>query len=145
MRKLVLLIFLFFIGIRSYSLNFSVSPIKFKIDMEKTRTYSLEVTNNTGKPLRLMAYFESKEGYKDLSENIVIFPKKISIKPGGKKELRFTVRELDKLEKGKYKNLFVLKEVVPKNGANIDNGNKDLIFNLNIITEIALPLYGVKN
>ncbi|WP_410207824.1 hypothetical protein [Fusobacterium sp.] len=144
MRKYVFLLIFFFINLNSYSLNFSVSPTKFEIDMEKVKTYTLEIKNNTGIPLRLTVNFEKKEGYEDMSDNIVVFPKKISIKPGGKKELRFTVRNLEKLQKGKYKNLFILREIVPTKGKESVYKDKDLIFNLNIITEIALPIYGVK-
>lgn len=144
MKKLGFLLLFCLIGIVSYPLNFSVSPTKFEIDMEKVRTYSLEITNNTGMPLRLAVEFEEKDGYKSMADNIVVFPKKISIKPGRKKEIRFTVRDLERFEKGKYKNLFVLKEIVPKNGTETTDESKDLIFKLNIITEIALPMYGVK-
>ena len=93
MRKFIILIFLGLLSMISYSLNFSVSPTKFDIDMKQKKTYELEIVNNTGNILRITSFFEKKEGYKSLAENIIVFPKKISIKPGGKKDIRFTIRD----------------------------------------------------
>lgn len=89
---------------------------------------------------------EQIAGYRSLEENIVVFPKKISIKPGGKKEIRFTIKNLERLEPGIYKNLLVIREIETSNTQNIKFvHNKDLIFNMNIITEVALHINGVKN
>ncbi|QNM15263.1 MULTISPECIES: hypothetical protein [Fusobacterium] len=144
MRKFIILIFLGLLSMISYSLNFSVSPTKFDIDMKQKKTYELEIVNNTGNILRITSFFEKKEGYKSLAENIIVFPKKISIKPGGKKDIRFTIRDLEKLEAGSYKNLFVIREIEPRNNNIEIVDNKDQIFNINIITEVALHINGVK-
>ncbi|WP_288217583.1 hypothetical protein [uncultured Fusobacterium sp.] len=144
MRKFIILIFLGLLSMISYSLNFSVSPTKFDIDMKQKKTYELEIVNNTGNILRITSFFEKKEGYKSLAENIIVFPKKISIKPGGKKDIRFTIRDLEKLEAGSYKNLFVIREIESRNNNIEIVDNKDQIFNINIITEVALHINGVK-
>lgn len=144
MRKFIILIFLGLLSMISYSLNFSVSPTKFDIDMKQKKTYELEIVNNTGNILRITSFFEKKEGYKSLAENIIVFPKKISIKPGGKKDIRFTIRDLEKLEAGSYKNLFVIREIEPRNNNIEIVDNKDQIFNINIITEVALHINGMK-
>lgn len=144
MRKFIILIFFGLLSMISYSLNFSVSPTKFDIDMKQKKTYELEIVNNTGNILRITSFFEKKEGYKSLAENIIVFPKKISIKPGGKKDIRFTIRDLEKLEAGSYKNLFVIREIEPRNNNIEIVDNKDQIFNINIITEVALHINGVK-
>ncbi|WP_270749653.1 hypothetical protein [Fusobacterium hominis] len=146
MKKIKLLLLFVTFSIVAYSINFSVSPTKFDIDMVRKKTYELEIVNNTGNILRITTYLEQIAGYRSLEENIVVFPKKISIKPGGKKEIRFTIKNLERLEPGIYKNLLVIREIETSNTQNIKFvHNKDLIFNMNIITEVALHINGVKN
>lgn len=146
MKKIKLLLLFVTFSIVAYSINFSVSPTKFDIDMVRKKTYELEIVNNTGNILRITTYLEQIVGYRSLEENIVVFPKKISIKPGGKKEIRFTIKNLERLEPGIYKNLLVIREIETSNTQNIKFvHNKDLIFNMNIITEVALHINGVKN
>ena len=145
MKKLIFLIFSILLSISSYSLNFSVSPTKFDIDMTQKKTYELEIINNTGNILRVISFFEKIDGYKSLADNIIIFPKKVSIKPGGKKDIRFTIRDLEKLEAGNYKNLFIIREIEPQNNEDKTNSSTNFTLDINIITEIALHINGLKN
>lgn len=142
-KRFILLMFLV-VSLNLFALNFSISPTRFQIDLNSKETYELTIFNNTGKPLRCITYIENIPKKKSLKSNIKIFPAKISIKPGGKRIVRFAVKDLKNLEKGNYDNLLVIKEKKPskilKNGVRSEKLN----FSLNIITEIALHIVGTK-
>ena len=89
MKKAIVVIIFFITNIVTLCLNFSVSPTKFEVDLSKDGTYEAYLLNNTPTPLRIEVYTEVSKGYEEnnLNKNIVIYPKKISIKPGGKKRL----------------------------------------------------------
>ena len=129
---------------KGYSLNFSVEPTRFDVDLENPKTYELFIINNTGKVLRIEAEIEETKK-SSLMKNISIFPKRISIKPGRRGVVRFTVRNLEALRRGKYDNLIVIKEVDYNQDNFINNeDDKRLSFELNFNTEIALHILGEK-
>lgn len=141
-RVFLLFLLIFFKG---YGLNFSVEPTRFDIDLEIPKTYELFIVNNTGKILRVETEIEKTDKL-SLMENISIFPKKLSIKPGRRGTIRFTVRNIEKLEKGKYDDLIVIRELDYNQDNFISNENdENLSFELNFNTEIALHIFGVKN
>lgn len=107
MRKIGVFIIFFIVSVVTYCVNFSVSPTKFEVDLSKNNIFEVHLLNNTSKPLRLEVYTEIPVGYEDsnLNDNIVIFPKKVSIKPGGKKEVRFKVEAIENKEKKNFKTL----------------------------------------
>lgn len=144
MKIRVLLLF-FMIFFKGYGLNFLVEPTRFDVDLENPKTYELFVVNNTGKILRLGIEIEETDK-PSLRDNISIFPKKISVKPGRRATFRFTVRNIEKLKKGKYDNLIVIKELDYNQDNFINNENdENLSFELNFNTEIALHIFGEKN
>ena len=109
MKKAIVVIIFFITNIVTLCLNFSVSPTKFEVDLSKDGTYEAYLLNNTPNPLRIEVYTEVPKGYEEnnLNKNIVIYPKKISIKPGGKKEIRFKVKGIKNIDKKTYKTLLV--------------------------------------
>lgn len=83
MRKIMFLISAFIFNYSAWSLNFSLAPTKFQVDLSKTSTYEASLINNIAKPLRIKVYTEIPKSYENhnLDENITVFPKIISIKP----------------------------------------------------------------
>lgn len=144
MSKIILL-FYFIISISTFSLNFSIAPTKFDLDLSKSETKEAYIINNTSSPLRVEIYLDKAEGYenKDLNSNIVIFPKLISIKPGGKQSVRFKVKSTENLEKGKYKSLLVFREKPKEIKQKIQESEK-FSTEFKFITEIAIGVTGEK-
>ena len=58
MKKLSFFTLLVILSVVSYSLNFSVMPTGFVVDLDKVSTQEVYITNNTSAPLRLEAYFQ---------------------------------------------------------------------------------------
>ncbi|WP_293958751.1 hypothetical protein [uncultured Fusobacterium sp.] len=142
MRKIGVFIIFFIVSVVTYCVNFSVSPTKFEVDLSKNNIFEVHLLNNTSKPLRLEVYTEIPVGYEDsnLNDNIVIFPKKVSIKPGGKKEVRFKVEAIENKEKKNFKTLLVFRERLPNLIGESKKGNINM--ELGFITEIAIGVYG---
>ena len=60
MKKVFLVIIFFVTNVIAMSLNFSVSPTKFKVDLSKDNIYEVYLLNNTSKPLRIVLYILKK-------------------------------------------------------------------------------------
>lgn len=147
MKRIIYIIFMLAIFNFSYGLNFTVAPISFEISLEKAITEEVILINNTPKPLRIEAYIDILEGYeeKNLNSNIVIFPKKISIKPGGKQVIRFRVKPSENMQAGKYKSLLVFQEIPSEIKTENSNGTLSKISaGFQLITELAIIVTGVK-
>lgn len=148
MKKILYMVLMVTIFKFSYSLNFTAAPVNFEINLEKTTTEEVILINNTPSPLRIEAYIDTLEGYeeKNLNSNIVIFPKKISIKPGGKQVIRFRVKPSKDMESGKYKSLLVFQEIpseIKTQGE--DDKITGVAVGFQLITELAIVVTGVKN
>lgn len=146
MKKLFCIIFLLICSLTSYSLNFSVLPTGFAIDLAKVSTHEITISNNTSEPLRLEAYFESDPTFGEkysLNSLATIFPKTISIKPASKQTIRFRIKPSTNLEKGEYKSYLTFKEIpaeiktIPSN-----QNNNNMATNLQMITEISISVFG---
>ena len=144
MKKAIVVIIFFITNIVTLCLNFSVSPTKFEVDLSKDGTYEAYLLNNTPTPLRIEVYTEVPKGYEEnnLNKNIVIYPKKISIKPGGKKEIRFKVKSIKNINKKTYKTLLVFRESLPNIKEKVETRNSRVNMELSFITEIAIGVYG---
>lgn len=142
MKKL--LIFLI-ISFSTFALNFSIAPTKFDLDLSKNETKEAYIINNTSAPLRVEIYLDKAEGYEDknLNSNIVVFPKLVSVKPGGKQSIRFKVKSSEELEKGEYKSLLVFREK-PKEIKQKTQESEEFSTDFNFITEIAIGVRGEK-
>ncbi len=149
MKKSLFIVLLLSISILSYSLNFSVAPTGFSVELDKASTQEVTIINNTSEPLRLDAAFgaDSEFGEKyNLNSNLNIFPKTISLKPAGKQTIRFKVKPDSKMENGEYKSLLTLTEVPGevKTVVTDPNATKEMSSNLKFITEISVSIYGYK-
>ena len=80
----------------------------------------------------------------NLIDDIVIFPKIISIRPGGKQTIRFKVKENKNKQIGVYKNLMVFREVPNRIKKISTNSESQFSTKLSFITEIAIGIKGEK-
>ena len=148
MKKLSFFIILLVLSTASYSLNFSVMPTGFVVDLDKVSTQEVYITNNTSAPLRLEAYFQSDSDFGEnfnLNSNSVIFPKIIAIKPAAKQTIRFRTKPDANMKDGEYKSYLTFKEI-PQEIKTIpgeDSSNKTTMStNLQMITEISISVFG---
>lgn len=146
MKKLSFFIILLVLSTASYSLNFSVMPTGFVVDLDKVSTQEVYITNNTSAPLRLEAYFQSDSDFGEnfnLNSNSVIFPKIIAIKPAAKQTIRFRTKPDANMKDGEYKSYLTFKEI-PQEIKTIpgeDSSNKTTMStNLQMITEISISV-----
>ena len=58
MKKSFFLILFLFFSLNIYSLNFSVAPTGFRVNLNKISTNEIQITNNTSEPLRLETFPE---------------------------------------------------------------------------------------
>lgn len=144
MKKHCIVIIFFIISISIKALNFTVSPTKFNADLSKNSIFEVYILNNTSKPLRLEVYTEVPTGYetKNLNENIVIFPKVVSIKPAGKKTIHFKVKKMENRENEEFKSLLIFRESLPNIKDVVTRKDKEFNMELDFITEIAIGVYG---
>ncbi|WP_308009042.1 fimbria/pilus periplasmic chaperone [Fusobacterium varium] len=148
MKKIFLFFMTFIIGINLYALNFSVAPTSFKVDLKKPITQEVYIINNTPVPLRIETYLEAAHSFENfnLNNDITVFPKVISIKPGAKQTIRFRIKPNSEMKDGEYRSLLIFKEV-PKEIKTVitDNqNNKGLSTELTFITEVAIGVSGIK-
>lgn len=144
MKKIVFLIHFMFFSITTWSLNFSIAPTRFEVDLSKTTNHEAYLINNTSRPLRIKVYTEIPKSYENynLNENITIFPKMISIKPGAKQEIRFRIKPSENMKDGEYRSFLVFKEMPGGIKKETSGKAEELITDLKVITEVAVNVFG---
>lgn len=146
MKKILVILVVVLCSTNLFALSFSIAPTEFDISLDKNQLHEAYIMNNTFSPLRIEIYKEDVKGYEDksITEDIIIFPKIISIRPGGKQLVRFKVKPNPSREKGVYRSLLVFRES-PNNVKTISkNENGNFETKLNFITEIAIGVKGEK-
>lgn len=141
MKKIVLILLLI-ISTVSLSLDFSIYPTRFEFDLSKMNTEELFIVNNTTVPLRIEIFPEVDKNFGEeynLNDNIKIFPKKVSVKPGGKQIVRFRVTP--KKEDGEFKSYITFKEQEKKTTTS-ESSSDAISSNIGILAEISIPVYG---
>lgn len=144
MKKIVLILLLI-ISTVSLSLDFSIYPTRFEFDLSKMNTEELFIVNNTTVPLRIEIFPEVDKNFGEeynLNDNIKIFPKKVSVKPGGKQIVRFRVTP--KKEDGEFKSYITFKEQEKKTTTS-ESSSDAISSNIGILAEISIPVYGKGN
>lgn len=147
MKKLYICFLIFIINLMAFGTNFSVAPTRFELKIDKISTNEVFVTNNTKKPLRIETHIENDKDFGEefnLSSNITIFPKVVTIKPAGKQVIRFRVKPGVDLKNGEYKSYIVFKEIpleIKNTGEKNSNGSTST--NLTILTELGISVYGI--
>lgn len=146
MKRILVILVVVLCSTNLFALSFSIAPTEFDISLDKNQLHEAYIMNNTFSPLRIEIYKEDVKGYEDksITEDIIIFPKIISIRPGGKQLVRFKVKPNPSREKGIYRSLLVFRES-PNNVKTISkNENGNFETKLNFITEIAIGVKGEK-
>ncbi|MBM6690427.1 MAG: hypothetical protein IAA47_02395 [Candidatus Fusobacterium pullicola] len=146
MKRILVILVVVLCSTNLFALSFSIAPTEFDISLDKNQLHEAYIMNNTFSPLRIEIYKEDVKGYEDksITEDIIIFPKIISIRPGGKQLVRFKVKPNPSREKGVYRSLLVFRES-PNNVKTISkNENGNFETKLNFITEIAIGVKGEK-
>lgn len=144
MKKLVLIL-LFMISAVSFTLDFSIYPTRYEFDLGKINTEELYIINNTTAPLRIEVFSEADKDFGEeynVNDNIKIFPKMVSVKPGGRQVVRFRV--LPKKEDGEFKSYITFREL-PKTAPKTDSKSNGISSNIGILAEISIPVYGKGN
>lgn len=147
MKKIVTGMIFFIVSLVSYSLNFSVYPVRVDADFQKVTTHEITLTNNTLEPLRIEAYPEADKSFGEkynLNDKIVLFPKVVSIKPGASQKLRFRVKPDSEMKNGEYKSFITFREIPSeiKNTAKEEKSGT-ITSNVRFITEISIPVYSL--
>ena len=146
MKRILVILVVVLCSTNLFALSFSIAPTEFDISLDKNQLHEAYIMNNTFSPLRIEIYKEDVKGYEDksITEDIIIFPKIISIRPGGKQLVKFKVKPNPSREKGVYRSLLVFRES-PNNVKTISkNENGNFETKLNFITEIAIGVKGEK-
>lgn len=147
MKKLLFIVLLLNLSILSYSLNFSVAPTGFSVELNKPSTQEITILNNTTEPLRLDAVFQTDSDFGEkynLNSTLTIFPKTISLKPAGKQTVRFRVKPDSSIQDGEYTSLLTFTEIPGEIKTVSSNNKNNVSSNLNFITKISISVYGYK-
>lgn len=146
MNRILLTILGCILSTITFALNFTVYPVRFDVDSAKVSTREVILVNNTLEPLRIEAYPRSDEEFgKDynLNNNIVLFPKVISIKPGGTQVVRFRVKPDKKFQNGEYKSYLTFKEQPSEIKTTSKEQEGGVSSNIQFITQISVPVYSL--
>lgn len=127
-----------------FALNFSVAPTGFNLDLKNNQTNEVYLINNTAKPLRIEIFTETPKSYEkyNFDDKIVIFPKIISIKPGGKQTVRFKIKTNNIKEDGEYKSLLIFREKPSELKTEVVEKSTELSTSISFITELAIGVVG---
>lgn len=145
MKKYIIGIMIFVVTLVSFALNFTVYPTRFNIDSSRVTTEELTIINNTLEPLRVEIYPEADKSFSEthnLNENIKLFPKNISIKPGASQVVRFRVKPEAKLRDGEYRSYITFKEIPYEIKTTVQDkeSGEGITSNLKFITQISIPV-----
>lgn len=143
MKKIIFALCFICISIVSFSLNFSVGPTGFDLDLNKITTNEVYVLNRTAEPLRLEVYLENDKNFNKnfgLEDKISVFPKKMIVKPGESQVVRFRIKPNSISQNGEYKTFMLFKEI-PQN---VKSDTKSSSAKVSIVTEIGIAIYGTK-
>lgn len=146
MKKLGMFFLGLLMSIQILAFNFSVAPTRFEVSLDKIATNEVILMNNTSEPMRVETSLEAPEGYGkyNLNDNVKLYPKMVSIKPGGRQIVRFRVKPSSNMEAGEYKSYIVFKEKegeIKKVKTNIEEST-GVSVQIKMLAEIGISIYG---
>lgn len=133
---------------------FQVSPTRFEFSLSQRFTNFFTVTNNADQPVRVRVYaafvtrrdgelVEVEQHPYDLSQWLVLNPRRLNLRPGQRQVVRFSVRPPGGLAEGEYRAVVFFEELPPppsESGAAGDTG--DVSFQLRLLTRLGITIYG---
>lgn len=137
------LLSLFLLNSSLFAMSIQVAPQRFIFRIDRPVTEEVIVTNTSQQQIRVKIYPEMvpkqiSEEY--LGEWVVIYPRVLSLEPGQKRLVRFSVRPPENLENGEYRSLLFFEELPPPNESTTSQGKLELNFQL--LTKLGINLYG---
>ena len=129
--------------VSTYAISMQVAPHRFVFSIDQSNTQEAVVTNVSDHPVKIKVYCEPapdqlKEEY--LGDWVVIFPKLLTLNPGEKKTVRFSVRTPKGLKDGEYRAFLFFEEMFEKKEATEPIDNVQLDFQL--LTKLGVNIYG---
>ncbi|HOW16345.1 MAG TPA: hypothetical protein PK443_01395 [bacterium] len=140
--------------------SFLVAPTSAEIKLNRPNTISFVVTNNGDARIRvsvspiffpvgskfmppLKSMSKEDKNYDDISKNMVVSPKVISLSPGEQRTVRVSVRPPANLKDGEYRShiLFSMLDVA-SSVTSKKNGDGGLSMKLDFKSETAVVVYG---
>ena len=131
--------------------SFQVSPTRFEFTLERRFTDFFNVTNNSGDALRLRIttafididpggkLIERKDNPYDIAPWIVLNPRRITLAPGEKRVVRFTIRPPAGLKEGEYRTVVFFEEQPQRPEERKAEGTG---FQVSLLTRLGVTIYG---
>ena len=132
-----------------------VSPTRFEFNLERKFNNFFTLANTGDKPLHIKIYpslvmmgknntlVEIQNSPFDLSSYLVFSPRSVTLQPGQRRIIRFTVRPPDNLAAGEYRTVVFFEELPGPDEAPRFTKGKKLGVDLTLLTRIGVPLYGM--
>ena len=120
--------------------NILVAPHRFIFRIDQRNTQVVEITNTSNTTKRLKVYPGKPPEMKEelyLGEWLVLYPPILTLRPGQKRAVRFSVRAPDDLKAGEYRSLLYFEEL-PQQNSNSNSGKIDF----QLLTKLGINLYG---
>ncbi len=140
--------------------SFMISPNKFEFPLNRRYTNFFTVTNNSDQVTSMRIYvqavglndadqvIEKKGGVGDMTDWVVINPRRVTLGPQEKRIVRFSVRAPEKMDQGEYNTFIFFEELPPPpEPAPSDAGSKDggaiqgASVQLNLLTRVGAGLW----
>ena len=166
MKQLITLLMFFplFLPLSAFANNsFLVAPGIVEFDLKKPITQSFIVTNDGDETIRLKitpTYFkiddrtfsmgkhlsEDTSQIEDLTNSMRVSPKRLSLKPGQRRDIRVSIRPGKDLGDGDYRShlLVQMLEVARTITNGVAEGGEGMGMNINVKMETAIAIYGSK-
>ena len=143
-------------GSSAFAASFGVSPTRFEFSLAKRFTNFFTITNNSEQTMRVRVYPKfieigaegkviEKVGHPhDLSRWMVFNPRLVTVRPGRKRTVRFSVRPPKGLAEGEYRAVVFFEELPGKVASPFrETAQGALALQLRLLTRLGVSLYGM--
>lgn len=143
-------------GSSAFAASFGISPTRFEFSLAKRFTNFFTITNNSEQTVRVRVYpkfIEIGDGDKviekvghphDLSRWMVFNPRLVTVRPGRKRTVRFSVRPPKDLAEGEYRAVVFFEELPGKTASPFrEKTQGSLALQLKLLTRLGVSLYGM--
>jgi P pilus assembly chaperone PapD len=138
---------------RGFAAALQVSPTRFEFSLERRFTNYFTVTNNSSEALRIRvitAFVELDADGKmrevtqqplDLGPWMVFNPRRMTLRPGEKRVVRFSVRAPEHLPGGEYRTVVFFEEL-PERPDEAAAPNAEIGIHVKLLTRLGITVYG---